>query len=837
VGLSPDQPAVACGHLSWTYRDLAQRSRQLAARLDEQGVRKGDVVAVAGVPSPLFAVAIPAIWHLGGVYLPIDVDQPASRLEQIISTASPVAVVTETDAAVPEAFAGLARVCNVAQPEPEFAADTSDRPACPLEPDDAAYVIFTSGSTGEPKGVLVGHRGIATMARELAAALGAGPGARVLQFAPTTFDASIAELTLALSSGATAVYTPGGHMANGEQIADVVSADMISHLIIVPSILETVPEHTLPGGLHILVAGERLGPRVLDRWSRRHLIRNAYGPTEATVCTTISPVLHRETVVPMGWAIPGTTLEIVDDQLRPVSPGTVGQLLIGGDGLALGYVGDRELTQDRFPTLAPSGARRYRSGDLVRELPDGQLEFVDRLDGQIKLRGRRIEPGDVESAILNDPRVRQARVSTSGDQLVAYVVASADVDSLSLKLDLAGRLPAYLVPDRVVLLAHLPVTRHGKADYRAMDATASRRAVVSGAARSPQEHLLCRIFADILGLRHVGRSESFFDLGGHSMLAAQLVQKVRATLGATLSMRAMLEAPTPAALADRLNLPDELDDSLAMLLPLRRSGSSPPLFCVHPSTGLSWGYAGLLPYLADRPVVGLQARAMTDASYCTESVEAMAADYLTLVRQLDATGPYHLLGYSFGGRVAFEMAVALQRMGEPVGNVMLLDSSPPPDTPYDASTENFALDAALREYFLSILVETSPVPDGDAWRAAPLPRIKAELDQLASPYSLLSSAQFEQMFELNKRNFVLSRRYVPGQPLSGRLQYVRAVGPDGSDSSNAAIRWAAHVDGKVVEHAVASTHNTMTGPNSLAQIGPLLAEELDRADRCHAANR
>ncbi|WP_024804043.1 non-ribosomal peptide synthetase [Nocardia sp. BMG51109] len=836
VDRTPFAPAVALGDRSLSYRQLDRWCGRLAGRLSEQGVGKGDVVAVAGGPAPLTAAAVPALWRLGAIYLPLDLDQPEDQVRHRLSVATPVALLTGADTVLPECCADIRVIRVEAMPAGELG-DAAAPPPVPIAPGDGAYLLFTSGSSGAPKGVLVGHRGIPAMARALAAALDAGAGARVLQFAATTFDASIAELTLALCSGATAVFTPPGQPVSGSAIAELIGTHGVTHLIMVPSVLATVPEDRVPGGLRIVVAGEAPSRDVLSRWCVRHRVRNAYGPTEATVCTTIGEVSGGAAPAPIGWAIPGTTVRVVDERLRPVPPGEVGELLIGGDGVALGYLGLPELTAARFVPGA-DGVRRYRSGDLVRELADGQLEFAGRLDRQIKLRGRRIEPGEVEAALVDHPAVRQAAVVAAGEQLVAYAVAAGTVAAGSLRAHLAQRLPRHLCPDRVIRCDRLPLTRHGKLDYGALAAGAEAAAppAAPDAARSPQEHLLCRLFAEVLGHERVGRSDDFFDLGGQSMAAARLVLRVRAVLGIDLSMRTLLEAPTPAGLAELMHAPDGLSGSLDVLLPLRRTGTRPPLFCVHPATGLSWCYAGLLRYLPDRPVIGLQARAMGDPAYRPESVEELAADYLARVGECTPNGPYHLLGWSFGGRVAFEMATVLQGMGHEVGSVVLLDSSPPPPVAFEASTADFDRDDALRRYFLAILAETSPISD-DAYRDAPLPEIKAELDRLAGPYSLLSDNHFQRMFELHKRNYVLSRRYVPRRKLHGRLDYVRALGEGGEDTAHKVDRWAAHVDGDTVEHRVPGTHGGLTQAASIAQIGRLLAGELDRNERTHAAAR
>ncbi|WP_082711769.1 non-ribosomal peptide synthetase [Burkholderia singularis] len=847
---TPFVPAVAAGSRSLTYQAFEAWCARLARRLAQHGVVKGDVVAVTGGPSPLAAAAMLAVWRLGAIYLPLDLGQPTLRLTHMLDVAAPVIAIVEPDAVGAPALADIPTV--VAEPLPQPCADADGNvahdadadaamPPSALHPQDPAYLIFTSGSSGHPKGVMVSHRGILGMARAHADVMNAGVGARVLQFAPITFDASIAELTLALCCGATAVFAGSDELSHGDGIARVITAYGVSHLIMVPSVLATVPEERVPAGLRIVVAGERPGPGLLRRWRARHRLRNAYGPTEATVCATISEELDDLAIVPIGRPIPGCTAQVVDERLRPVPAGTIGELLIGGDGVALGYLHHPTLTVEPFVT-GPDGTRHYRSGDRVRQLPDGQLEFVGRCDRQIKLRGRRIEPGEVEAALQTHPDVRQAAVIATGEQLLAYAVLAGEATPHALVLYLAHRLPRYLAPDRVIVVDRLPRTRHGKIDYHALPELASAPALAPahprmGAqtpAQSPQEHLLCQIFAEVLGRDQVGRADNFFELGGHSMLAAKLVLKVRTMLGADLSMRSLLEAPSPQALSASLDLPGSVTDSLDVLLPLRRTGRRPALFCMHPATGLGWGYAGLLRHLPDRPIVALQARTLSDAGYWPESVEELTADYLARIIAFQPAGPYHLLGWSFGGRVAFEMAVALQRAGQQVGSVILLDSSPPP-TPFDASTDDFDRDQTLRRYFLTMLAETTPI-EPSIWDAAPLSEIKVELDRLGSPYALLSDDHFQRMFDLHKRNYALSRRYVPRGKFRGRLIYVRALEtdqPGNPDPQRKAEQWAAHVDGNTVERPVAGTHNGLSAESSLAQIGRVLADELERNEFGH----
>ncbi|MEU4476429.1 AMP-binding protein, partial [Micromonospora sp. NPDC023888] len=410
-------------------------------------------------------------------------------------------------------------------------------------------MIYTSGSTGQPKGVVVTHRGLASMAATQQR-LGAGEGSRVLQFAALGFDATVWELVLALGTGATLVVPETDRLA-GEDLATVLREQRITHLTLPPTVLATVPAERLPDLGTLVVAGEACPPELTARWSPGRRMFNAYGPTESTVCASMSGELSPGPA-PIGRPVVNTRLYVLDDALQLAAPGVPGELYIAGEGLARGYYDRAGLTASRFlaDPYGPAGSRMYRTGDVVRWNADAELEYLGRSDEQVKIRGFRVETGEVASVLLRHATVAQAAVIVRQDQLLAYVVPAAGraVRDDELRAYLQDELPEHMVPSAVVVLDEIPRTSHGKVDQRALpdpEQTGGR----GRAPRTPQEDLLCVLFAQVLDVPSVGPDDSFFDLGGHSLLATRLIIRIRKAFRCELPPRALFAAPSPAELA------------------------------------------------------------------------------------------------------------------------------------------------------------------------------------------------------------------------------------------------------------------------------------------------
>jgi amino acid adenylation domain-containing protein len=530
----PGATAVVAGGRSLTYAELDARANGLAHRLQAAGVGPDVLVGVRIGRSLELAVALQAVLKAGGGCVPLDPAYPEERLVFMVEDSAVAAVLTEATVA----GAGASDVA----------------PARGTRADHVGYVIYTSGSTGEPKGVLLTHRGLVNHHLATAALYGLGPGDRVLQFCSLGFDASIEELFPTWVAGATVVFRPDDAPLLGRGWLDWLDDQGVTVLNLPTAYwhawvrdLDALDRDVPPAVRLVVVGGEQPRGPALRAWWRRAGGRsrwvNAYGPTETTCMSTFYEATGDEGDAdpPIGRPLPGTTVAVVD-----------GELLIGGAGLARGYRNRPELTAARF-VEGPGGERMYRTGDLVRELASGDLAFAGRVDDQVKVRGFRVEPGEVEAALARHPSVAAAAVVGGDDRLVAYV--AGDAEPGELRRFLAGRLPTHLVPDAFVTLDALPITANGKVDRAALPEAPPAARATGTAALPPAEARMAAIWAAVLGLDpgRIGPADDFFDLGGHSLLATQVVARVREEFGTDTPLRAIFEAPTVAGLAALVN--------------------------------------------------------------------------------------------------------------------------------------------------------------------------------------------------------------------------------------------------------------------------------------------
>jgi amino acid adenylation domain-containing protein len=575
VRRAPDAVAVVAGEHVLTYAELDARANRLAQRLQRLGVRPEVVVGVCVERSLEMAVALLGVLKAGGACLPLDPSYPPERLALMLADSVAPVVLTQPGLTKLLPRSEATTVCL----DRHWAGAPAEAPPRRLGPDHLAYVLYTSGSTGTPKGVLLTHRGLVNHHRAAVDRYDLGPGDRVLQFCSISFDVSIEELFPTWAAGATVVLRPEAEPILGRGWLECLRHSRVSVMNLptaywrqwvrdLQSRGERVPESLRL----VVVGGEPASASAYRSWlevgGERVRWLNAYGPTEASIMTTLyEPPAPGTAPVdrdpPIGRPLPNTTIHLLDPQGQPVPPGAAGEVHIGGVGVARGYLGRPELTAERFvpdPFAERPGARLYRSGDLARWSEDGNLEFLGRLDDQVKVRGVRIECAEVEAALRAHRQVAEAvvvaRQDRGGDnQLVAYVVGGGreTPSAAGLRRFLAGQLPPAMVPAAFVALDALPLTPNGKVDRAALPPPVPTDARGSpDAPRTRVEHAIAAIWAEVLGLEVVGVHQDFFDLGGHSLLAAQVIAEVRERFGAEVPLGALFEAPTVAELATRV---------------------------------------------------------------------------------------------------------------------------------------------------------------------------------------------------------------------------------------------------------------------------------------------
>ena len=566
VTQTPEATAIVQSERSFNYQELNEQANRLAHYLIARGVGPESLVGIALERSPEMVVAILAVWKSGAAYVPLDPAYPQARLDHMLADARPRVVLTATKLRekLPQDSVAEFICLDAANIQTELMLSPAHNPSqvqrtMPLLPQHPAYLIYTSGSTGVPKGVLVTHVGIPSLARSHVKNLNLTQRSRVLQFASLNFDASFWELIMALTTGAALVLLKDER--GGIPLQEILRSQRITHATLTPSVLATLDERQESNIETLIVVGEQCPGELVARWSRARRMINAYGPTETTVCATMSLPLSGSVIPPIGFPVINTRVYVLDGSLEPVPVGVAGELYIAGSGLARGYLNRPALTAERFiadPNADVPGARMYRTGDLVRWRNDGSLEFIGRTDQQVKLRGFRIELGEIEAALRSLPEVTDVAVvlrdeEPRGKQIVGYVVLDRQftVNPAILRGKLSHRLPAHMSPEAIVAVEQLPLTASGKIDRISL----SKRPIDDQRLEShasPQtrfEKKIAAIWKEVLGRATVGIHDNFFDLGGHSLLLTQVHARLQKLLHARLPMVKLFEHPTVAALA------------------------------------------------------------------------------------------------------------------------------------------------------------------------------------------------------------------------------------------------------------------------------------------------
>lgn len=685
--VAPDHPAVVCGDDALSYAELAAAAESLAQRLCAQGVRPGDRVAIVLAKGVAQIIAVYATLLAGAAYVPIDPAWPQRRIDQLVADIGAAAVVAADEGErqgvpVVAVRGGSAASAGAAGAGTDLPTD--------LDPSALAYVIYTSGSTGHPKGVALDHRGPINTILDVNSEFGIVAEDVLFGVSSLSFDLSVYDIFGSAMAGATLVLPdPADHSPHAwlaamleRRVTVWNSAPALMQLLVDVARAEGVQ---LPALRIVMLSGDWIPlslPEDIKAIAPNARVISLGGATEASIWSIWHPidaVDPRWRSIPYGRPMANQPWYVLDEQGNPTPTWTTGQLHIGGAGLAQGYWGDPEKTAAAFVTHPATGERIYRTGDLGRLLPDGSIELIGRIDAQCKIQGHRVEPGEVEHVLAADPRVKEAVVVVAGEakqkQLRAFVVLHEGVgpgDGESIRAGLVDRLPSYLIPGQITVVANLPVTSNGKLDRGALLALAGTNAEAGSqyvAPRTDLERSIVAVWKEVLGVEAIGVEDDFFNLGGHSFTALRTVAALRSRTRLTVSLGGLIESRTVARLA---SLMTGQRDSNA-LVPLH-PGTGPALFMVHPAGGSVAAYRELAREL-DRASFGLAA-----SEPLPDSVEALAQGYVAAVRAA-APGPYTILGWSSGAVIALEMTAQLEAAGEQVARLIVLDAPAPTDPP------------------------------------------------------------------------------------------------------------------------------------------------------------
>ena len=828
---TPNAIAVMCGDQQLTFATLHKKAGRLARRLAAFGVKPGVVVGIALPRTPMLIVTVLAVHKAGGTYLALDPSYPAKRIRFMVADAGASVIVTETTLA-PLFADSSARLLFDTDP-----VEVATVEPVPARSDDLAYVLYTSGSTGRPKAVGTEHRNLINLLSWGRSVLSDAELGGVLFSTSLNFDLSAFEMFLPLAFGGCIVLV--------ENLLALKTTPMRERVRFVntgPSLLDALLRvDGLPHGVTtVVVAGEKLSRHLaislFDAMPGIRLL-NCYGPTETTVyssCAVIDPSDRGEPTI--GRPIWNTTLHVLARELALLPPGTEGELFIGGAGVTRGYLGRPELTAERFLPSPYAPGRLYRTGDRVRWREDGELEFLGRTDDQIKIRGIRVEPGEVEATLLTLPEIDAAVVklcpdATDTPRLTAYLVGSSETplrDTDRVRVALEKQIPRHMIPERFVWLDAMPLTPNGKIDHKALPALPQNQICLSDdyPPTSELERELAAIWEDLLQLSPVGVRSDFFDLGGDSLALLSLFATIEARFGRRLTVDVLAGGLTITGLAQLLARQQPLHAELDTIVTLQPFGDLPPFFCVHGIGGDVLHLHRLAIHMGTtRPFLGL--RQTSDVSP-TETLNEMAARYVAAMLERQPAGPYYLGGASFGAMVAYEMAVQLLAQGHEIGRLVIIDQRRPG---WRLTVRNTlpAIHRILGHIPYRLGYELARIPAADRWRHIQRTLLrwsKAAVGNRGNAALMFELSDPEQIavFDANLRAL---RSYCPTAtpvPITLFRAKVQLLSHFALDSS---LGWRDFTKGEVRVYTVPGDHSSITAEPMVRQLAKMISGELD----------
>ncbi|MDJ0726781.1 MAG: long-chain-fatty-acid--CoA ligase [Prochloraceae cyanobacterium] len=695
VKTQPQCIAVVAPQCTLTYEELYRRANRLGHHLQQLGATPNTLVAVAMEKGWEQVVAVLGILISGAAYLPIDPNLPQQRQKYLLEQGKVKLVVTQFF--LEDRLSLPPGVQNISVSE-----ELVSSPQTPLNRGnnrDLAYVIYTSGSTGKPKGVAIDHRGAVNTILDINNKFNVAEGDRILALSALNFDLSVYDIFGILAAGGSIVIPPSDGLKDPAIWLDLIVSKGITLWNTVPALMQMLveyicvqPKTELLSLRLALLSGDWLPlslPEQIQNYCCDLEVVSLGGATEASIWSIYYPVNEvnpKWKSIPYGKPLLNQSFYVLNELMENCPIWVAGNLYIGGIGLALGYWQDEEKTNASFITHPVTGERLYKTGDLGRYLPDGNIEFLGREDFQVKINGYRIELGEIEATLKQHSVIQNAVVTSVGEDrakksLIAYVIPKAEktIENFSeLRRFLRAKLPEYMVPAVFTILKSLPLTNNGKIERQSLplpDLTRPELEKTFVAPRNKTEELLTSLWKEVFKLEKIGIHDDFFELGGHSFLALQLIAKIEGKLDTKISLNLLFQHPTVAEIADRIANNTEASATFKYLVPIQEKGNKPPLFCIHPAGGQVMVYRHLSDCLgSERPILGLQSHALDDPDREHQSIDRMAVEYTQEIRQYQPQGPYYLMGWSMGGLIAVSIAKELEKQGQKVSFVGVIDS-------------------------------------------------------------------------------------------------------------------------------------------------------------------
>jgi len=687
----PDKTAITFGEQKISYKQLNRQANQLARLLIKNGVKKADCVAFALDRSVEMLVSLLAIMKTGAVYIPLDPQFPLNRINYMLEDSK--AVVLLTSLKYKGHYESGAKELILEDEWQNLAEyDTTD-PEVVVDDNNLVYILYTSGSTGNPKGVQIAHHNLVNFLISMQKAPGITGNDKLLAVTTISFDIAGLEIFLPLITGAEIVLVDSATAKDGHALLDIIKKDDVTIMQATPYTWRIMLEAgwSEKNPIKVICGGEALPQDLAQKLlTRASSLWNVYGPTETTVWSTIKHLTTDDKVISIGRPINNTSIYILDKFLKPLAPGVAGEIYIGGDGVAKGYLNRPELTAEKFlddPFSKVPGTKMYRTGDLGKFMHNGEIECLGRMDAQVKIRGYRIETGEIEFQLEKENDIKEAVVIARPDQLgvdklVAFVVldpentANTAAQVQNWKESLKKSVPDYMVPDNFITIPAMPLTPNGKVDRKALakhGAVITEETHIYVAPRTDIEKILTNIWIEYLGVKKIGVHDNFFELGGHSLIAVKIMGRIEKETGKRLPLATLFESPTVERLAQLFEPGKSITwDSL---VPIKPKGNKMPLYMVH-GAGLNVLLFNTLAMnmSPDQPVYGLQAKGLDGVDEPLDKIEDIAAHYIAAIIEQNPSGPYALAGYSFGGIIAFEMARQLEALGKEVKMLAMFDT-------------------------------------------------------------------------------------------------------------------------------------------------------------------